>query len=377
MKATVRGVVDLVASATAAAKCHACGCFQDSVSALERTELSADLAQTLEDARANFEPREYDCLGCSVCWPAGALNVASELVELPAGAGCPTEEPRRRGGWPPCPGEYRVLCFAAPVAVCTLHSRELVPEVARASPGVISVVGALQTENLGIERIIENVVSNPHVRVLLVCGEDTPGRMGHFPGQSLLALVENGLDQNGRIVGATGKRPVLRNVSTRLVERFRSQVSVVDGRGEEGVGEIVRIAVGVAATAPGPMAGELPVERSIRVVPARPPGPLTLDPSGYVIVIPDRRRRVLVAEHYENDGLLRSVVEGGSAVEVMSTLLEEGLVSRLDHAAYLGRELALAERSLHDVSPYVQDRAPERATDAESSGCKPACEREG
>jgi tetrahydromethanopterin S-methyltransferase subunit A len=370
MKATLRRVEGLIQHATAAAKCHSCGCFQDSVSALEQTELSSDLAASIEKARATFLPREYDCIGCKVCWPADALNAASEIVELPAGAGCPTQEVRRRDGWPPFPGEYQVLRFAAPIAVCTLHSRELVQAVATASPEGVSVVGALQTENLGIERIIENVVSNPHIRMLLLCGEDTPGRIGHYPGQSLMSLVEKGIDAKGRIVGAKGKRPLLRNVDTTLIERFRSQVSILDARGEERVEEVVRRAVDAASTAPGPMAGTLLVERSVRMLPAQPPGQLTLDPAGYVVVIPDLRRQLLVAEHYENSGLLRSVIEGDEAVHVMSTLLGEGLVTRLDHAAYLGRELALAERSLHEGTPYHQDQAPEQTSDPGSCGCQ-------
>jgi tetrahydromethanopterin S-methyltransferase subunit A len=340
---------------------------------LEQTDLSSELAATLERARKTFKPREYDCLGCKVCWPADALNVASELVELPADAGCPTEEPSRREGWPPYPGEYQVLRFAAPVAVCTLHSRALVESVVEARPDGISVVGALQTENLGIERIIENVVSNPHIRVLLLCGEDTPGRIGHFPGQSLKALVDEGLDERGRIVGAKGKRPLLRNVSAELVERFREQVSVVDNCGEQRIDEIVRLAAEAASTAPGPMTGELPGERSVRVVPARSPSRLVLDPAGYVVVIPDTRRRLLVAEHYENTGVLRAVIEGTDAINVMATLLQEELVSRLDHAAYLGRELALAERSLHEGTPYVQDQAPEEVSDVGDCGCTSSC----
>ncbi|MCA9627081.1 MAG: DUF4346 domain-containing protein [Myxococcales bacterium] len=373
MKATSKGVEDLVETATAAAKCHKCGCFQDTVSTLEQTKLSSEVAKTLERARATFKPREYDCLGCKVCWPADALNAASELVELPAGAGCPTEELVRRDGWPPYPGEYQVLRFAAPVAICTLHSRELVDGIAKAAPEGVSVVGALQTENLGIERIIENVVSNPHIRVLILCGEDTPGRVGHFPGQSLQALVEEGLDNRGRIVGAKGKRPLLRNVTAELVERFCAQVSIVDCRGEQRIDEIGRVAVDAASSAPGPMERELPVERSVRIVPARSPGRLVLDPAGYVVVLPDTRRRLLVAEHYENSGVLRSVIEGTEAVNVMSTLLQEGLVTRLDHAAYLGRELALAERALNEGTSYVQDQAPEQVSDAESCGCTSAC----
>lgn len=373
MKATAEGIEELVGTATAAAKCHKCGCYQDSISALEQTDLSPELAGALERARGVITPREYDCLGCKTCWPADALNAASELVELPEGAGCPTEEVSRRDGWPPYAGEYQVLRYAAPVAVCTLHSRELAQEVIEAAPDGISIVGSLQTENLGIERIIENVVANPHIRVLLLCGEDTPGRLGHFPGQSLLSLVERGVDDRGRIVDAKGKRPVLRNVGGQLVEWFRAQVTVVDGRGVVRADEVVRMTVEAARDAPGPMAGEPPVERSARVVPARPPGRLTLDPAGYVVVIPDRCRRLLVAEHYENRGVLRSVIEGADAVHVMSTLLDEGLITRLDHAAYLGGELALAERSLHEEIPYVQDRAPEEPSGVDSCDGTTGC----
>jgi tetrahydromethanopterin S-methyltransferase subunit A len=34
----------------------------------------------------------------------------------------------------------------------------------------VALVGTLQTENLGIERVIGNVLANPHIRLLLVCG---------------------------------------------------------------------------------------------------------------------------------------------------------------------------------------------------------------
>jgi ATPase subunit of ABC transporter with duplicated ATPase domains len=41
-----------------------------------------------------------------------------------------------------------------------------------------------------------------------------------------------------------------------------------------------------------------------------------------------------------------------------ATISERGLVSRLDHAAYLGCELARAEMSLKHGWEYYQDRAP-------------------
>ena len=43
---------------------------------------------------------------------------------------------------------------------------------------------------------------------LILCGMDTQRKVGHLPGQSLLALGKNGIGDRSRIVGAKGKRPV-------------------------------------------------------------------------------------------------------------------------------------------------------------------------
>ena len=62
-------------------------------------------------------------------------------------------------------------------------------------------------------------------------------------------------------------------------------------------------------------------------------------------------------EHYKNSGELAHIIEGGEAATVCATLTDMGLVSRLDHAAYLGRELARAENAIRAGVPYIQDRA--------------------
>jgi len=101
------------------------------------------------------------------------------------------------------------------------------------------------------------------------------------------------------------------------------------------------------------------------------------DPVGFFVVYPDRRTSELVVEHYTNAGVLDCVVTGPSATAVYAEVVERKLVSQLDHAAYLGRELAIAERSLRTGEPYVQDRAPGdpmpvRGTNM-TDGCGPEC----
>jgi len=359
MSGSIAKIARELAAATSAKKCHACGCFQDAVAALQRTELASSLAVPASEASSVFVERRYDCLGCEVCWPANALNVAADVVDLPAGAGCPAEDPRPTDGWPTLPGDYQVIRFTAPVAVCTLHSRELVRNVARAAPRGLSIVGSLQTENLGIERVVENVVSNPNLRFLLLCGDDTPGAVGHFPGQSMLALARNGTDSKGRIQGAKGKRPWPKNLDCAVLGHFREHVEVIDAIGTSDVSRIARHVEQCAGRDPGPATGAPDVGRRVCVLRAKGPGGLVLDPAGYLVVTPDRRRDLIAVEHYGNDGVLRTVVEGKRAEDLAATLLEERLVTRLDHAAYIGRELTRAEIALKEGRPYIQDRAPD------------------
>lgn len=62
---------------------------------------------------------------------------------------------------------------AAPLAICVLTSSELMAPLA-AVPGV-AIAGEVQTANLGLESIAVNVVANPAIRFLLLCGRDPAG----------------------------------------------------------------------------------------------------------------------------------------------------------------------------------------------------------
>lgn len=110
---------------------------------------------------------------------------------------------------------------------------------------------------------------------------------------------------------------------------------------------------------PGPVEHAI-IEHEVDVIQAAEPLRLTLDEAGYFVVYPDRKRSILTVEHYTNAGVLDCVIEGRTPPAVYSTVIDRGLVTRLDHAAYLGRELARAEESLKTGKPYVQDRAPGR-----------------
>lgn len=388
--AALKEAIDQLDAATAAKKCWQCGCLHQTLEAIDRSLPLVDRPEPLDRAvtaaRSKLTTVRYDCIGCDPCYPAVAVNALNarangKPVEL---APCATDAVEERAGWPPLPGTYVVKRYNAPVAICTLTDEALARGVATVAGAEVGIVGACQTENLGLERLITNVLANPNLRVVLLCGPDTRQAVGHLPGQSLLALVRNGLDANGKIIDARGKRPVIKNVSAQAVEHFRRHVEVVDLIGETDVTRILTTARDLAGRTRAPAPAFSP-ERTVKPIRGAIPEHMVPDKTGYFVIDPDRPRRVLRLEHYSTAGVLDVVVEGQAAAELYCTAIERGLVSRLDHAAYLGKELARAERALTTGETYVQDAAPERSTrprtltalpklttSSSSCGCEPS-----
>lgn len=366
--------------AAEAKKCWPCGCLHESLDAVEVAFQNGDrpeaLAQAMDAARARVQPVRYDCLGCAECFPAIAINALGQ-AGIDVKEGCAAGEVAPRKGWPPLPGSYTVLRYQAPIAVCTLTDERLYTDLVQSRLAGVGIVGMLQTENLGIERLVRNVLANPHLRFLVVCGADSRQKIGHLPGASLVALAKNGVDGSGRILGAPGKRPLLRNLDESTITHFRKTVEIVDLVGQGGLGDVRQAARDCAGRDPGPSDGEH-VDPAFPVIAGRIPEHMVFDPSGWVVIDIDRRRGLLRMEHYETSGVIDCVIEGRSAAEVYSTAIEKNLISRLDHAAYVGKELARAEAVLGTEATYVQDAAPERAATIEDPvvvgcGCEGPC----
>jgi len=363
----LRLINEQLQEAIAAPKCHKCGCLQQTVNALAGTDAGKDeLASLLAEARRVFVPKKYDCLGCPVCYPANAANAfaavypqADTALDL-----CPTEAPEERMGWPPLPGDYSVVRYGAPVAVCALNSDLLAQGLVERKPDGLAIVGTLHTENLGIERVIKNTLANPNIRFMLLCGMDTQKAVGHLPGQSFESLFLNGLDERGRIIGAKGKRPILKNLTNEEVQAFINQVELVQRIGKEDPASVAEDIRACAARNPG-VYPEPFKDIQIERVQVQEPAKLTLDKAGYFVIYPETRTQKIIVEHYSNKGVLNCVLEGASTGALYSEAIARGLLTRLDHAAYLGRELARAEYSLISGSTFIQDAAPGELATAE------------
>ncbi len=152
-------------------------------------------------------------------------------------------------GWPVVKGEYEAGNPENPVAVTTCGSH-LKGETQLAAGAAIT--GPHKTENLGIEKIVANIISNPNIPFLLVTGTEVKG---HISGEAVIMLHKNGVKDN-RIVKASGAIPYIENLPDDAVKRFQEQVQVVEMLGTEDDGAIVAKIKELVAKDPGAFAGE-------------------------------------------------------------------------------------------------------------------------
>ncbi len=107
---------------------------------------------------------------------------------------------------------------------------------------------------------------------------------------------------------------------------------------------------------------------------------IDLDPKGYFIIKVDLQENKIILEHFlnninddgyaldpetnepikcdsQNKRVSNEVFKGISAKQLGIMITEErnDLITRFDHALYLGRELQKAEECLYKRLPYIQD----------------------
>jgi len=134
-------------------------------------------------------------------------------------------------GYPPEQGRYTRGNDFSPVAVCVILDTfdftippELQELVMAGLDAGAALSGMLQTENVGLEKVICNIVANPNIRYVVLCGRESAG---HLPGESILALKQNGVDEKNRIVGSSAPTPHLSNIPPEVIDRFNKQIVTV------------------------------------------------------------------------------------------------------------------------------------------------------
>lgn len=375
--AQVREIRAELANGMRLKKCRQCGCMQDILDRLEsisgdaRLNTQLNLATDVADWQEQMEPVRYACLGCKHCYPAVATNLVDMILPdsltldstVYAAVDLPVAKSTSPHDWPVVPGEYFVICDDSdcPVAVSTLASPELAGKLADLRPEGLCIVGKTETENIGIDKVVKNTITNPALRHLIIAGRE-PEK--HYSGNTLLALWQNGVDEKKRVIGARGKRPVLNNITVEDVRLFRAQVDVIDLINCEDTDVIIEQISRLAnkggetcACNSGSAVSTTSVRPEVPVVQAREPVNTVLDKNGYFVIIPNANAGKIVVEHYAYDNRLLRIIEGNNARDIYRTIIENRWVKELSHAAYLGRELTRAELALEGGLYYVQDGA--------------------
>ncbi|MCM8796991.1 MAG: DUF4346 domain-containing protein [Candidatus Omnitrophica bacterium] len=328
-------------------KCKKCGCMKETLQTL-RTSLNEDyidLLKSIDSWLLQMKPIEYSCLGCKYCFPAVAMNIfTSRTFE---------SKPET---WPAVAGEYFAFCDGGgcPVAVSTLASVELAERLAKLRPKELCIVGKTETENIGIDKVIKNIITNPIIHFLLLAGKDPEG---HHSGRTLLALKENGVDENMRVIGSTGRRPILKNVSRQEIDTFRKQIEVINMLGcEDELLIIEKIKELSLEECSKKEAKSISISQA-PVIRVKESGKIQMDKAGYFVIIPQTTKGIITVEHYSYENKLLRVIEGKDAKSIYSLIVEKGWITQLSHAAYLGKELARAELSLKLGFKYIQEGA--------------------
>lgn len=89
----------------------------------------------------------------------------------------------------------------------------------------------------------------------------------------------------------------------------------------------------------------------------------TFDDKGFFLILVDHEKKKIIVEHYNyvkdknliKTGKINRVLEGTNAENLCKEIIKKGLLSRLDHASYLGMELKKAEQALKHGLEYTQD----------------------
>lgn len=153
-------------------------------------------------------------------------GISKDLLKVRPPAGYPPEEGRFVRG-----DDYSPVAVAA---ILDTYDFKIPAELDRIISVAIesgaAIAGSVQTENIGIEKIVANVVANPNIRYLVMCWRES---QGHLTADAIVKFLKNGVDERRKIIGALAPTPYLYNLQLEAIDRFREQVKLVNLISEE------------------------------------------------------------------------------------------------------------------------------------------------
>ncbi|HZF41192.1 MAG TPA: hypothetical protein VE715_20385 [Blastocatellia bacterium] len=160
----------------------------------------APVRERIAELEAKHQPT-HGCIGCDPCYPVAISNTLYAIsdgasvenfrpIKFDVGqneAGCGTScgyeapqeiakpasvAPRPKIAWPIETGDYRLGSDDGYVAIATLASEDLYHQFSGTTYGDCAICGKVFTENIGIEKVVKNIIANRHIRFLILCGQE-------------------------------------------------------------------------------------------------------------------------------------------------------------------------------------------------------------
>lgn len=262
---------------------------------------------------------------------------------------------RNTDQWPFLGGRYRVFDATAPVVVVGTSLETLAEDLAAlATPGICMIATHCRTAG-DVEKLIRNLAANMAIHNVIVAGSEADKTAALAALLTLLGAEVETTDEAQQIARKLTSK--LDDVDLAALNRQIRAVSML------GVSETDRIVARIselASDANRPNTGfRAPAkedENGIeRVIAARNIDyEIQPDKAGSFFV--SIKNGKIVVEQYSARNELLRIIEGHTARDLCITLIRNGWVSRLDHAAWLGRELLRAELSMQSGEQFVPDR---------------------
>lgn len=259
------------------------------------------------------------------------------------------------GQWPFIPGRYRVFDATAPVVIAGGDAEALARNLAALETSGVCMVATHCRSAADVEKLLRNIAANLSVHSVVVVGDPAT----ESPAASaILALLGKGNELS------SDAKELARKVTSRLedvdVDALRRQVRAVDMLSGADTDKVVAKISELASEANRPNTGfRTPSQKDDdgveRVLAA---SGISYEPQkdkagNFYISVQNKK---IVVEHFSPKNELLRVIEGNGARDLCITLIRNGWVSKLDHAAWLGRELLRAELAMHSGSEFVADR---------------------
>ena len=80
------------------------------------------------------------------------------------------------------------------------------------------------------------------------------------------------------------------------------------------------------------------------------------DPKGYFTIKPFFSQKKVFVRYYDSRDTLKCTFVGVNTLQIIQSIIERKLISRLDHVAYLGKEIEKAIIALKNKINYVQNK---------------------